>query len=68
MCKAFYGLAFLIWTLWCIATKQVTDNEIFYLAAYKGSKTLDALTALENLALDNKRDKPADLRKKKKIY
>lgn len=43
---------------------NVVDDDMFYLAAYKGSKTLNALTELENLALNSKRYKPADLRKK----
>ena len=45
---------------------NVTDEGIYYRAAYKGSKALTALTAMENLGLDMKRYKPSDLKKKVK--
>jgi len=43
---------------------NVVDADMYYLAAYRGSKTLDALTKLENLELNKKRYQPPVLRKK----
>ncbi len=43
---------------------NVIDDEISYLAAYKGSTTLNALSAMKDIGLDRKRYKPAALRKK----
>ena len=43
---------------------NVVDDEISYLAAYKGSTTLNALSAMKDIGLDRKRYKPAALRKK----
>lgn len=47
---------------------NVADDGMFYRSLYKGSKTLTALTSYKDLALDRKRYKPTDLKKKiKKI-
>lgn len=47
---------------------NVIDDDICYRATYKGSKALTALTGMEDLGLDRKRYKPADMKKKiKKI-
>jgi transposase len=43
---------------------NVTDEGVYYRAAYKGSKALTALTTMENLGLDMKRYKTSDLKKK----
>ena len=42
---------------------SIVDDGMFYLAGYTDSKTLKALTALQDLTLDRKRHKPADMRK-----
>lgn len=47
---------------------NVIDDDMCYLATYRGSKALTALTKYHDLALDRKRYKPTELRKKiKKI-
>lgn len=43
---------------------NVTDEDVYYRATYKGSKALTALTAMDDLGLDTKRYKPAALKKK----
>ena len=43
---------------------NVVDDDMYYRATYKGSKALTALTNYDDLALDRKRYKPAELRKK----
>lgn len=43
---------------------NVTDEDVYYRATYRGSTALTALINMEDLGLDRKRYKPTDLKKK----
>lgn len=43
---------------------NVADDGMYYRALYKGSQSLNALTLYNDLALDHKKYKPSDLKKK----